>query len=109
MAVFGAVIAYILQMASFLLLRRNLPSIERPYVSPFGVAGAVLATVISAVTLVVLFQNPDYSKGVWGAAVWFALGIAYFALYARRRLVLSPEEEFAMKHRQAQAQAGAGK
>jgi len=62
------------------LLRRNLPSIERPYVSPFGVVGAVLATVISAVTLVVLFQNPDYNKGVWGAAVWFGLGIAYFAL-----------------------------
>jgi ethanolamine permease len=95
MAVFGAVIAYILQMASFLLLRRNLPSIERPYVSPFGVLGAILATVISAITLVVLFQNPDYNKGVWGAAVWFALGIAYFAFYARRRLVLSPEEEFA--------------
>src|SRR5580698_10176791 len=97
MAVFGAVIAYILQMASFLLLRRNLPSIERPYVSPFGIVGAVLATVISAVTLVVLFQNPDYNKGVWGAAVWFGLGIAYFAFYARKRLVLSPEEEFAIK------------
>jgi ethanolamine permease len=97
MAVFGAVIAYILQMASFLLLRRNLPSIERPYVSPLGVVGAVLATVISAVTLVVLFQNPDYNKGVWGAAVWFALGIAYFAFYARKRLVLSPEEEFALR------------
>jgi len=62
MAVFGAVIAYILQMASFLLLRRNLPSIERPYVSPFGVVGAVLATVISAVTLVVLFQIPITTK-----------------------------------------------
>jgi ethanolamine permease len=99
MAVFGAVIAYILQMASFLILRRNLPAIERPYVSPFGVAGAVLATLISAVTLIVLFQNPDYNKGVWGAAVWFALGIAYFAVYARRRLVMSPEEDFAMRAR----------
>jgi ethanolamine permease len=99
MAVFGAVIAYILQMASFLILRRNLPAIERPYVSPFGVVGAVLATVISAVTLIVLFQNPDYNKGVWGAAVWFGLGIAYFAVYARRRLVMSPEEDFAMHAR----------
>ena len=32
MAVFGAVVAYILQMASFLLLRRK--NLERPYVSP---------------------------------------------------------------------------
>jgi ethanolamine permease len=97
MAVFGAVIAYILQMASFLLMRWNLPSIERPYVSPFGVAGAMIAIAISGVTLVVLFLNPDYAKGVWGAAVWFALGIAYFAFYARRRLVISPEEDFALR------------
>jgi ethanolamine permease len=95
MAVFGAVIAYILQMASFLMLRRK--DIDRPYVSPLGVAGAWVAIVISAVTLVVLFQNPDYNKGVYGAAIWFALGIAYFVFYARKRLVLSPEEEFALK------------
>jgi len=97
MAVFGAVLAYILQMASFLLLRRKLPSMARPYVSPLGVAGAWIATIISAITLVVLFLNPDYNKGVYGAAIWFALGIAYFAFYARKRLVLSPEEEFAIK------------
>ena len=95
MAVFGAVIAYILQMASFLILRTK--TIERPYVSPLGVAGAWIATIISGITLIVLFLNPDYNKGVWGAAIWFGLGIAYFALYARKRLVLSPEEEFAIK------------
>jgi ethanolamine permease len=97
MAVFGAVIAYILQMASFLILRRKLPALERPYVSPLGIAGAWCAAIIAGVTLVVLFLNPDYNKGVLGAAVWFALGIAYFAIYARKRLVLSPEEEFAQK------------
>ncbi len=95
MAVFGAVLAYILQMVSFLILRKK--DLHRPYVSPLGVAGAWIATVISAVTLVVLFLNPDYNKGVYGAAIWFALGIAYFAFYARKRLVLSPEEEFAIK------------
>jgi ethanolamine permease len=95
MAVFGAVIAYILQMVSFLILRKK--QLDRPYVSPLGVAGAWVATLISAVTLVVLFLNPDYNKGVWGAAIWFGLGIAYFAFYARKRLILSPEEEFAQK------------
>jgi ethanolamine permease len=91
MAVFGAVIAYILQMASFLILRTK--KLERPYVSPLGRAGAWIALIISAITLIVLLVNP----GVWGAAIWFALGIAYFAFYARKRLVLSPEEEFAIK------------
>ena len=95
MAVFGAVIAYILQMVSFLILRKK--NIERPYVSPLGATGAWIAIVISAATLVVLFLNADYNKGVYGAAIWFALGIAYFAFYARKRLVLSPEEEFAIK------------
>ncbi len=46
-------------------------------------------------TLWTLFRNPDYNKGVIGAAVWFLLGIAYYAVYARRRLVLAPEEEAA--------------
>jgi len=99
MAVFGAVIAYILQMASFIMLRLRFPKIERPYVSPLGIAGAAVAAVIAGVTLVTLFLNPDYSRSVSGAAFWFIAGLAYFAFYARRRLILSPEEEFAILHR----------
>jgi len=98
MAVFGAVIAYGLQMASFIVLRRRFDKIARPYRSPLGAAGAWMAAGIAAVTLVTLFLNTDYRKGVVGAAVWFALGIVYFAAWARRRLVLAPEEEFARKH-----------
>ncbi len=98
MAVFGAVIAYIMQMAAFVLLRRNLPNIDRPYVSPLGVAGAVAGGSIAAITLVCLFLNPDYRVGVYGCAVWFAAGIVYFALYGRHRLVYSPEEEFAVRN-----------
>ena len=99
MAVFGAVLAYILQMASFILLRVRFKNIPRPYRSPAGIPGAVVAALIAFATLVMLFRNPDYNKGVIGAAVWFALGIAYYAGYARRRLVLAPEEEAALAHR----------
>ena len=35
MAVFGAMFSYILQAISFILLRKNLPHIERPFRSPF--------------------------------------------------------------------------
>lgn len=100
MAVFGAVIAYILQMVSFVLLRRRFAGIHRPYVSPLGIAGAVMAILIAAATLVTLFLSRDYNRGVIGAAVWFLCGLAYFGFYARKRLVLSPEEEFALAHRQ---------
>jgi len=98
MAVFGAVISYILQMLSFILLRIRLPHIERPFVSPFGIPGAALALLIAAVTLVTLFySDPIYQKVVVAAAVWYGLGLLYFAVYGRKRLVRSPEEEFAIE------------
>jgi ethanolamine permease len=98
MAVFGAVLSYGLQMASFVLLRLRLPHMERPYRSPLGVPGALVAFAIAALTLVALFaSDPVYQKVVVGAAVWYALGLAYFAAYGRRRLVESPEEAFALR------------
>ena len=96
MAVFGAVLAYVMQMASFILLRRNHPDLPRPYRSPLGSFGAMVAAAIALVTLAALFLNPDYRAGAYGAAIWFALGTIYFAVYARHRLILSPEEQFAL-------------
>jgi ethanolamine permease len=46
--------------------------------------------------MVFLFLNPAYNMGVIGAAIWYLLGLAYFAFYAHKRLVLSPEEAFAI-------------
>jgi ethanolamine permease len=97
MAVFGAVLSYGLQMASYVLLRRRLPQLERPYRSPLGIPGALVAFTISAVTLSALFvSDPIYQKVVIGAAVWYALGLLWFALVGRHRLVYSPEERFAV-------------
>ena len=96
MAVFAAVLAYMLQCISFVLLRKNLPNIDRPYRSKWGEAGAYIAGIIAAVALVSIFLNEDYRPGVYGVAVYFALGVIYFAVAGRNRLVLSPEEEFAL-------------
>jgi ethanolamine permease len=63
-----------------------------------GVAGAVAAAGIAAATLVTLFVNADYNKGVIGAGMWFVMGIAYYVFYARKRLVLAPEEASAAAH-----------
>src|SRR5205085_11528458 len=89
MAVFGAVISYFMQCMSFILLRRRLPNIERPYRSPVGVWGAGIAGAIALVALVSLYFNKDYFPGVVGTLVYFLLGILYFALVGRHRLVLS--------------------
>jgi ethanolamine permease len=102
MAVFGAVISYCLQMASYLILKFKHGNIERPYVSPLGVIGAFVALIVAAVTLVSLFVvDPIYQKVVIGAAVWYLLGIAYFAFVGRKQLKLSPEEQFALSQEKA--------
>ena len=97
MAVFGAMFSYVMQGLSFILLRRRMPNLERPYRSPLGVAGAAATVVISLITIFYQLKDPIYRAGVLGVAIWFAVGIAYFALFGRHRLVLSPEEEFALK------------
>jgi ethanolamine permease len=96
MAVFAAVISYILQMTSFVMLRRNLPNIARPYRSKWGVPGAVIAGGLAAISLVAIFLNSAYRPGVYGVAIYYVLGVLYFAVSGRKRLVLSPEEEFAL-------------
>jgi ethanolamine permease len=101
MAVFGAMISYALQALSFILLRRGLPNIERPYRSPLGELGAWATLIIALVTLYMQFQDPAYRGGVIGVAIWYAIGIVYFALHGRKTLVYSPEEDFAVKARAA--------
>jgi ethanolamine permease len=96
MAVFAAVISYILQMTSFVMLRQKLPNIDRPYRSRWGVPGAVIAGTLAAISLVAIFLNSAYRPGVYGVAIYYVLGVIYFAVSGRNKLVLSPEEEFAL-------------
>src|SRR5437870_126049 len=96
MAVFAAVISYILQMTSFTLLRLNLPNISRPYRSKWGVPGALISGALAAISLIAIFLNSAYRPGVYGVAIYYVLGVIYFAVAGRNRLVLSPEEEFAL-------------
>jgi ethanolamine permease len=96
MAVFGAMISYAMQGLSFIVLRVRMPGIVRPYRSPLGNFGAAVTIVVALVTLWYQLQDPKYQKAVYAVAIFYALGIVYFALYGRNRLILSPEEEFAM-------------
>src|SRR6476660_871217 len=101
MAVYGAMFSYLLQGLSFIQLRRHFPNIERPYRSPFGMIGAALTVIIALVTIGFQLTDPVYGTGVIGVALWYALSILYFAVYGRNTLVLSPEEEFAVQHRES--------
>jgi ethanolamine permease len=99
LAVFGAVISYAMQGLSFIMLRRKFPNIDRPYRSPLGNFGAAACTIIAVICLISMFMNPDWRPGLWGALIWYILGVLYFALIGRHKLVLSPEEEFATTHK----------
>jgi ethanolamine permease len=100
MAVFGAMFSYLLQGLTFIQLRRRFPNIERPYRSPFGVVGATLTVIIALVTIGFQLADPLYRTGVIGVLVWYALTIAYFAAFGRKQLILSPEEDFAVRQRE---------
>jgi ethanolamine permease len=95
-AVFGAVISYIMQMISFVVLRRRFPNASRPYKSPTGVVGAVVAGLIAVGALLGILLNSAFITAVITFLVVFVVGIALFALIGRNRLVLSPEEEYAL-------------
>jgi len=96
MAVFGAMLSYVMQAISFILLRIRLPDIERPYRSPFGIPGALVTLVIAIVTLYFQITDPAFQAPILGVAIYYAITILYFAVRGRNQLVLSPEEEFAM-------------
>jgi ethanolamine permease len=92
-------LSYILRAISFIVLRRRDPDMPRPFLSPFGQYGAGMVIVISAVTLIYQLQDPNFSKGVLWVIVWFAVASIYFAVYARHRLTLSPEEVLASQQK----------
>jgi ethanolamine permease len=95
-AIWGAVVSYLMQMISFVVLRRRFPNAKRPYKSPTGIIGAVVAGVISAVIFVAFLFNPGYQLAIAAIAGVYIIGLIIFAIYGRKRLVLSPEEEFAL-------------
>jgi ethanolamine permease len=95
-AVWGAVLAYFLQMVSFIILRKKFPNAKRPYKSPWGLPGAYIAAIIAALVFVGFLINPTFQPAIIAIAIVYVLALIGFAVYARHRLVLSPEEEYAL-------------
>jgi ethanolamine permease len=96
-AVWGAVIAYMLQMISYLLLKKRLPNLARPYKSPVGSMGAIVAGLLAALVFVGQALNPALTTAIQAIAIVYVIGLVGFGLFGRKKLVLSPEEEAAIK------------
>ena len=96
-AVWGAMLAYLMLMISFLILRRKFPDLDRPYISPWGVRGATVAGVIAFLSFVGFLLNPTFLPAIIAIIVVYVLVLGLFAIWGRHRLVLSPEEKYAVE------------
>jgi ethanolamine permease len=95
-AIWGAVLSYLLQMVAYVVLRIRFPNASRPYRSPVGIPGAVIAGIIAFATFIGFLLIPTFLPAIVAIAVVFVVGLILFALIGRHRLVLSPEEEYAL-------------
>lgn len=94
-AVFGAAVSYVLLNLSHIVLRRREPDLERPYRTPGGVVTTGIGLVLSLVAVVATFVVDVRAAGITAAI--FVVGLLFYALWSRHRLVASaPEEEFAL-------------
>ncbi|CAN5366572.1 ethanolamine permease [soil metagenome] len=92
-AVFGATLSYVLMMASHIMLRIRRPEMYRPYRTPGGIITSSLGLILACIAMVAGFLVDP--RVVIGAAVIYAIFVAYFAFYSRHHLVAgTPEENF---------------
>ena len=96
-AVWGAMLAYLMQMLSFVILRRKFPNMNRPYKSPWGLRGAVVAGIIAFLSFIGFLLTPTFLPAIIAIIVVYVVVLLVFAVWGRHRLVLSPEEKYAVE------------
>jgi ethanolamine permease len=84
---------YMSLCCSFIVMRREFSSLERQFVNPFGVPGAVFSLVVFAALFVsaVGFQDQVFAVVVFG--VGFILALVYYSLVVQERQYFSAEEQ----------------
>ena len=84
-AVFGATISYVMMMASHIALRIREPDLPRAYRTPGGIFTSGVALILACVAVVAGFLVDP--RVIIGAAIVYAVFVAYFAFYSRHHLV----------------------
>jgi hypothetical protein len=98
MAVWFACLGYLVQLASYIVIRIKMKTLQRPSPSPTGILGAAASLVLAIVFgLVGPFFLPD--TGIYPASVvtMICFGVVffiYYQIYALPRLTNSPERLF---------------
>ncbi|ROS05367.1 ethanolamine permease [Sinobacterium caligoides] len=95
MAVVGATLSYALMALSHILLRLKQPDLPRPYRTPGGIFTSSVALLLALVALTGVYAFDP--RAFYYTLLLYAMGAAYFFLYARKHLVVkTAAEEFAM-------------
>jgi ethanolamine permease len=95
MAVFAALISYILVMLSYIKLKQSYPNLPRPYESPLGIQGAAIGASLAIFALVACYSVPAYRPGILGVAIVLVMATFYFFFYSRNHLIAQAPEEAA--------------
>jgi ethanolamine permease len=93
MAVFGALISYILAMLSYIKLKFSRPDLPRPYESPLGNIGAAIGAILAIFAFVACFLVPEYQPGILGIGIVLIVATVYYFIFSRNRLVAQAPEE----------------
>jgi ethanolamine permease len=90
---------HIVIFVSFILLRRKLPSLPRPFVNRSGPKGAALGFVLCALMLLACFVYQDKFRLAVGWMACGSLGIVpYYFVYVKYRRTKMPDKIFVKAH-----------
>jgi ethanolamine permease len=94
-----ALIWYVLAMVCLFILRRRDPHMPRPFKVPLYPVLPALVLVMSlfAAGIYVWYYKTDNPIVLWLTLIMYAVGIGYYLIFARRRLVSAAPEELAAR------------
>jgi ethanolamine permease len=95
MAVFGALITYILVLFSYIKLKFSRPHLLRPYESPLGIFGAVVGVGLAIFAFIACLSVPAYRPGILGVGIILVLATFYYFFFSRNQIVAQAPEEAA--------------
>jgi amino acid transporter len=97
--VFITLFCYLGEFLSFVVLRFTLPGLPRPFRNPTGVVGGVVGSILCAFVIVsCLIVDENFRVAGLMTSVMMTLIVPYYLLYARQRLLVTPEKAFIKKH-----------
>eukprot|EP01038_Epipyxis_sp_PR26KG_P007190 gene7190-9808_t len=95
--IIGSFAVYISLCVCYILFKFKFSSLQRKFVSPFGIYGAIYGIVVFAISFVAasFFQKDDYLS-ICAFAIIIALVVLYYLLVARKTQYFSDEEKSVM-------------